>query len=88
MGGDGFFLAGMIPAYEYAECDNNLFEDNDGSYSPNNAFEATFSQGNIFRSNLANFSSYGFWLGFSKVEHLSRTRLLVTGKLVLLLKTV
>lgn len=66
MGGDGFFLAGMNPDYEPVGCDNNLFEDNDASFSPNNAFEATFSTGNIFRSNIANNSNYGFWLGFSR----------------------
>jgi parallel beta-helix repeat protein len=66
LGGDGFFLSGMTPGNETVGCDNNLFEDNDASYSPNNAFEATFSRGNIFRGNYANFSNYGFWLGFSR----------------------
>jgi parallel beta-helix repeat protein len=70
LSGDGFFLAGMSPAtteneYEPCECNNNLFEDNDASLSPNIAFEATFSQGNIFRHNHANRCNYGFWLGFS-----------------------
>jgi len=44
---------------------NNLFVGNDCSYSPHNAFEATFASGNIFRRNKANFSGYGFWLGYS-----------------------
>jgi parallel beta-helix repeat protein len=46
-------------------CNNNLFEENDASYSPNNAFEGVFSKGNIYRRNKANHSNYGFWLGFS-----------------------
>lgn len=65
MGGDGFFLAGMTPEFEPVGCNNNLFEDNDGSFSPHNSFEATFSRENIFRSNIANHSNYGFWLGYS-----------------------
>lgn len=59
--GDGFFLGNQFspPSNE------NLVVANDGSYSPNNAFEATFSQGNVFRRNRACWSNYGFWLGFS-----------------------
>ncbi len=66
MGGDGFFLSGLTPKEEHVGCDENLFEENDGSYSPNIAFEATFSRGNIYRNNQANHSNYGFWLGFSR----------------------
>lgn len=66
MGGDGFFLAGLTPQWQHVGCDDNLFEANDGSYSPNIAFEATFSRGNIYRANRANHCSYGFWLGFSR----------------------
>ncbi len=76
LGGDGFFLAGMNPEYESVGCDDNLFEGNDGSYSPNNAFEATFSKGNIFRSNYANHSNYGFWLGFSRGGTLENNQLI------------
>ena len=65
LGGDGFFLAGLTPSGIDAGCNNNLFEDNDASYSPNNAFEGVFSKGNVYRSNKANHSNYGFWLGFS-----------------------
>lgn len=65
LGGDGFFLAGMTPQFAPVGCDDNLFEENDASYSPNIAFEATFSQGNIYRNNYANRCNYGFWLGFS-----------------------
>jgi parallel beta-helix repeat protein len=65
LGGDGFFLAGLTPSYESVPCNNNLFEENDGSWSPNIAFEATFSTGNVYRNNYANHCNYGFWLGFS-----------------------
>jgi parallel beta-helix repeat protein len=65
MGGDGFFLAGLRPDWVHVPCDDNLFEGNDGSHSPNIAFEATFSRGNIFRRNRADACNYGFWLGFS-----------------------
>jgi len=65
LGGDGFFLAGLNPHYEHRPCNENLFEGNDASYSPNIGFEATFSAGNVFRSNRANQCHYGFWLGFS-----------------------
>jgi parallel beta-helix repeat protein len=65
LGGDGFFLAGLTPSGIDVGCNNNLFEENDASYSPNNAFEGVFSRGNIYRGNKANFSNYGFWLGFS-----------------------
>jgi nitrous oxidase accessory protein NosD len=66
LGGDGFFLAGLAPKGERAGCNDNIFEENDGSYSPNIAFEATFSRGNIYRHNKANDCNYGFWLGFSR----------------------
>lgn len=66
LGGDGFFLAGLTPDGTDAGCNDNLFQENDASYSPNNAFEGVFSKGNIYRGNKANHSNYGFWLGFSK----------------------
>jgi parallel beta-helix repeat protein len=65
LGGDGFFLAGLTPNGIDVGCNNNLFEGNDASYSPNNAFEGVFSKGNIYQGNKANHSNYGFWLGFS-----------------------
>jgi parallel beta-helix repeat protein len=70
LGGDGFFLAGLSPQLELDGCDDNLFEQNDGSYSPNIAFEATFCRGNVFRGNTASHSNYGFWLGFSRAARL------------------
>jgi parallel beta-helix repeat protein len=65
LGGDGFFLAGLTPNGIDVGCNHNLFEENDASYSPNNAFEGVFSNGNMYRGNQANHSNYGFWLGFS-----------------------
>jgi parallel beta-helix repeat protein len=65
LGGDGFFLAGLTPDGIDVGCNHNLFEENDASYSPNNAFEGVFSRGNIYQGNKANDSNYGFWLGFS-----------------------
>jgi parallel beta-helix repeat protein len=65
LGGDGFFLAGLTPDGIDVGCNNNLFEANDASYSPNNAFEGVFSKGNTYKRNKANHSNYGFWLGFS-----------------------
>jgi parallel beta-helix repeat protein len=65
LGGDGFFLAGLTPDGVDVGCNNNLFEENDASHSPNNAFEGVFSKSNSYRRNKANHSNYGFWLGFS-----------------------
>jgi parallel beta-helix repeat protein len=65
LGGDGFFLAGLTPDGIEVGCNNNLFQENDASYSPNNAFEGVFSRGNIYQGNKASHSNYGFWLGFS-----------------------
>jgi parallel beta-helix repeat protein len=60
--GDGIFLG----QYQYSTIpNNNYFAYNDGSYSPHNAFEATFASGNVFTHNRANYSDYGFWLGYS-----------------------
>ncbi len=66
LGGDGFFLAGLTPDGIDVGCNNNLFEENDASYSPNNAFEGVFSKGNVYQGNKASHSNYGFWLGFSR----------------------
>jgi parallel beta-helix repeat protein len=65
LGGDGFFLAGLTPNGIDVGCNNNLFQENDASFSPNNAFEGVFSKGNVYQKNRANYSNYGFWLGFS-----------------------
>jgi parallel beta-helix repeat protein len=60
-GGDGFFIGNE----NGCPSNFNLVEDNDCSHASANAFEATFSNGNVFRRNRASFSSYGFWLGYS-----------------------
>ncbi len=75
MGGDGFFLAGLHHDGTPAPCNDNLFERNDGSRSPNIAFEATFSRGNIFRNNRADDCNYGFWLGFSAENRLENNHI-------------
>ena len=59
--GDGFFIRG----HHGAPSNDNFIARNDASYSPNNAFEAVFTSGNMFEDNIANFSNYGFWLGYS-----------------------
>ncbi len=75
-GGDGFFLAGRNPEGEDVGCDGNLFEGNDASLSPNIAFEATFSRGNIFRNNWADRGNFGFWLGYSSENIVEGNRML------------
>lgn len=73
-GGDGFFLTdrvnGGINGTEkttniQGSCDRNVIARNDGSWSPCNAFEGTFSRGNVYFENTASDSRYGFWLGYS-----------------------
>ncbi len=60
--GDGIFLG----QYEYSQIpNNNEFYYNECSYSPHNAIEATFADGNIYKHNQCNYSHYGFWLGYS-----------------------
>ncbi len=76
LGGDGFFLAGRSPAGEDVGCNDNLFEENDASLSPNIAFEATFSSGNVFRNNWADRCNFGFWLGYSTRNVLEGNRML------------
>ena len=59
--GDGFFIRG----HHGEPSNDNYVSGNDASYSPNNAFEAVFCSGNVFEDNVANYSNYGFWLGYS-----------------------
>ena len=72
--GDGFFLTDELnggldektkTSNFKGNCNNNIVAKNDGSWSTANAFEGTFSYGNIYYANWANDSSFGFWLGFS-----------------------
>ena len=60
-GGDGFFLNN----HNGCPCNDNLIQGNNGSNAGANAFEATFSSGNLFIDNIADTSNYGFWLGYS-----------------------
>jgi parallel beta-helix repeat protein len=73
-GGDGFFLTNLTDTGYDPETDrfdikgssdDNVMAYNDGSWSPANAFEGTFSWRNVYYRNFANDSGYGFWLGFS-----------------------
>jgi parallel beta-helix repeat protein len=64
-GGDGIFIAGYEHPGHVEPCNDNLFEENDCRLSPNNAIEATFSKGNVFRRNNCSRSNYGFGLGYS-----------------------
>ncbi len=63
-GGDGFFLGSATESLKEGS-DNNLVIENDFSYSPCNAIEATFSKGNKFIRNKCNYSGYGVWAGLS-----------------------
>lgn len=64
-GGDGIFICGFNYISLVEPCNDNLFEENDCRLSPNNAVEANFSKGNIFRRNNCSRSNYGFWMGYS-----------------------
>jgi len=60
--GDGVFLG----QYQHSNIpNNNYFAYNQCSFSPHNAIEATFADGNIYKHNICNVSDYGFWLGYS-----------------------
>ncbi len=66
-GGDGIFTnaninnPNSIPNFH----DNNYFAYNYCSYSPNNAIESVFTDGNTFKHNTASFSNYGLWGGYA-----------------------
>jgi hypothetical protein len=60
--GDGVFLGQY---QQSATKNNNYFAYNECSYSPHNAIEATFADGNIYEHNKCNYSHYGLWLGYS-----------------------
>jgi nitrous oxidase accessory protein NosD len=60
--GDGVFLG----QYQHSNIpNNNYFGHNECSYSPHNAIEATFADGNVYKHNKCNVSHYGMWLGYS-----------------------
>ncbi len=62
--GDGYFSSKPESG---ASSDENVVAYNDGSDSPHNAFESTFSTHDQFIGNVADRSGYGFWLGFSRM---------------------
>ena len=87
-GGDGLFLTDMVNGGIDAKnqrtnfqgsCNNNIIAYNDGSWSPHNAYEGTFSFGNIYYRNIANDSHYGFWLGYSSDSLLLENEVLRHG---------
>ncbi|MGI8924981.1 MAG: NosD domain-containing protein [Fimbriimonadales bacterium] len=80
MGGDGFFLAGLLPDGTPCGCNDNLFEGNDASLSPNIGFESTFCECNTFRNNIADRCNYGFWCGYSKDFRIEKNRMLFNGQ--------
>ncbi len=61
--GDGYFVSKPETG---ASSDFNYVAFNDGSYSPHNAFESTFTSNDEFYHNAADHSDYGFWMGFSR----------------------
>ncbi len=61
--GDGYFVSKPETG---ASSDYNYVAFNDGSDSPHNAFESTFTRGDQFYHNTADHSDYGFWMGFSQ----------------------
>jgi parallel beta-helix repeat protein len=73
-GGDGVFLAGATHQLQRQPNNNNYFARNDCSYSPNNGFEATFSQYNVFEDNISDYCNYGYWLGYSSLSEVRGNR--------------
>lgn len=74
-GGDGIF----IRALDHWCSTGNLFEGNDCSHANNNAVES-WSPGNTYVANRANWSSYGFWLGGSDDTVLRDNEVMHNGK--------
>ncbi len=72
--GDGFFLSGHRPLLEPSI--GNVVVRNDGSFAYHNAFESTFSAGNLFLENRADSSDYGFWLGYSRANRVERNTMI------------
>jgi parallel beta-helix repeat protein len=73
-GGDGVFLAGATHRLQRQPNNNNYFARNDCSFSPNNGFEATFSQYNVFEDNVSDYCNYGYWLGYSSQSEIRGNR--------------
>lgn len=64
-GGDGIFIRPLYGAPPMG----NYFEGNETSWANNNAVES-WAPGNVYVGNIANYSSYGFWLGGSDFTYL------------------
>lgn len=74
-GGDGVFVVGLA-YYAYSDpCHHNTFVGNDCSKSPNNGFEATFSEYNVFENNISDGCHYGYWLGYSSHSEIRANRI-------------
>ena len=69
--GDGFFLGNGCEVASH----HNYVWGNDGSHSPHNAFESTFSDGNVSERNRADGSDYGFWPGSSYNSRVARNQI-------------
>ena len=72
-GGDGVFLWAGQSTMDTGQggANDNIFYANDFSYAPANAIEATFSR-NVFDSNIASYSDYGLWGGYSFDSKITR----------------
>jgi parallel beta-helix repeat protein len=66
-GGDGIFIGGTN--------NYNYVYGNDAAYSPHNAVEGTFSEGNIYENNITSNSCYGFWLGYSSRSRITNNEI-------------
>lgn len=66
MNSNGFLILGLTPQLEILSCDNNHFEECDGSFSLNKAFKVTGSNGNSFNESQASHSTFGFWLSYCR----------------------
>ena len=73
-GGDGIFIR---PLHGASPIGNYFFE-NDASWANNNAVES-WSPGNVYVRNKANYSSYGFWLGGSDFTYLIDNEVMYNG---------
>jgi len=66
-GGDDIFTNDNItlPNARLNFHSNNYFANNQCLYSPHNAIESVFTDGNIFKRNNASNSNYGMWCGYA-----------------------
>lgn len=62
--GDGLYIRDLTAGR--APSNYNMIIKNDGSHSPNNAFEVVYSQGNVLMGNQASHSNFGMWLDYSQ----------------------